>query len=132
MEISLGGLTAIFLTGLLLGWLICWLLGSARHLAAMSRLQESAAGQLTASQQDLALIKATSAEQLLALRRDIERIQDEKSTFAHVVELQQGLATATASTKATNDSLTAKVDELRIVRANSRMCNSSSSGQNKG
>jgi DNA recombination protein RmuC len=124
MNFPISALIAIFLVGLLLGWLICWLLGRARHLAAMSRLQESAAGQLTASQQDVALIKATSAEQLLALRRDIERIQDEKSMFAHELaekvahfaELQQGLATATATTKATNDALTGKVDELRTVR----------------
>src|SRR5260370_41977666 len=110
MNITLGALIAIFLVCLLLGWLIGWLLSKARHIATMSRLQESAAGQLTASQQDLALYKATSAEQMQALRRDIDRIQEEKSTLAHelverveqVTDLQKELATAKADARSAN------------------------------
>jgi len=114
----------IFLIGLLLGWLISWLLSKARNLAAVSRLQETAAGQLTACQQELAHVKGSSVEQVQALRRDIERIQEEKSTFAQelaervtqISELEKGLATANANFKATNDVMSGRVEELKVVR----------------
>src|SRR5579871_6050599 len=83
MNISVIALMVIFFVTLFLGWMICWLWSRARHQADMSRLRESVAGQLAASQQDLTLAKATSAEQLQALRRDIDRIQEEKAAFGH-------------------------------------------------
>jgi DNA recombination protein RmuC len=124
MNIPLGTLIGIFLAALFLGWLIGWLLSRARHIAAMSRLQESAAGQLAASQQDLALNKATTAEQMQALRRDNERVQEEKSTFAHelvekvahITELQTGLATANANARSANEVLNGKIEELTVSR----------------
>lgn len=124
MNIPLGGLSAIFLAGLFLGWLICWLFSEARQMAAINRIQESTAGQLTTSQQELALVKATSLEQIQALRRDIDRIQEEKLTsvqevtakIALISELEKGLATANATSCAANDVLAGKVDELKAVR----------------
>jgi DNA recombination protein RmuC len=124
MEVSIVGLVVVFLFGLFLGWLIRWLLSRWRYSEAVSRLQESAAQELTATKQDLATTRATSIEQMEALRRDIIRIQEEKSTFgyelaekvAQVSGLQQDLATATANLRSANEVLNGRMGELTIVR----------------
>jgi DNA recombination protein RmuC len=124
MNISVIALIVIFFVTLFLGWMICWLWSRARHQADKSSLRESAASQLAASQQELTFAKATSAEQLQALRRDIDRIQEEKAAFGHelaekmthVTELQKGLATANANVRSANEVLAGKIEELTIVK----------------
>jgi len=124
MSISPGVGVVLLIVGLVLGWLVGWLLGKARHAAAMSRLQESFSGQVAAAQQELVAAKATSAEQIQALRRDVERIQEERTTFAHelaekvalIADLQQGLATANANAHAANENWKGKIDELKVAR----------------
>lgn len=124
MNISVIALVVIFFVTLFFGWMICWLWSRVRHQADMSGLRESAASQLAASQQELTLAKATSAEQLQALRRDIDRIQEEKAAFGHqlagqvlqVAELEKGLATANANAFAANSILREKGEELKKVQ----------------
>jgi DNA recombination protein RmuC len=93
-------------------------------MAAISKLQESAAGQLAASNQELIQLKATSTEQALALRRDIDRVQAEKlqvdaqlaEKTSRISELDRELATANLTAKAANDQLSGKLDELKTTR----------------
>ena len=124
MNISLALLAGLIVVSGLVGWFVSWAVGWARHLAEMSRLQESAMEQSMTAQKDLATLKATSAEQVLGLRRDIERIQEEKSTFAHelaervtqVTGLERELAGASATVKSTNTVFADKLNELKLVR----------------
>ena len=124
MNISIGVLLGICLVGLLLGWLIGRLLGRVGHVSAIGKINEAAAGQLAAVQQELALARATAAEQLQALRRELERVGEEKTTFGHeltekvarITELQEGLAVANASLRSANEGLAGKGDALALVR----------------
>jgi DNA recombination protein RmuC len=125
MNISIGLVAMIFLLGIVLGTLIGWILSKVRHGEAISRLQASTAEELAASSKDLALIKATSAEQAQSLRRDIDRLQGEKSIGemrlsekdSRISELDKELATANATAKAANDQLSGKLDELKSTRS---------------
>jgi DNA recombination protein RmuC len=125
MNNSFGMLAVIFLAGLVLGWLICWLYTRVRHVAAMSRLQEASAGLLSASQQDLVIVKATSAEQVQALRRDIGRIEEEKASFGYeladkatlIADLQKGLVLAQADNRVLEGRLKTQLDEIAQLQA---------------
>ena len=124
MSISIGLVAVILLVGIILGCLMGWVLNKVRYTTAVSRLRASAAEQLAASNQDLALVKATSAEQAQSLRRDIDRILGEKQTLETLVaekvskisELDKEMATANATAKAANDQLSGKLDELKTAR----------------
>lgn len=124
MNISIVTITIFFLFGLLLGWLICWLFFKARHTSAMSRLQESATGQITSAQQGLIELKTATAEQFMGLRRDIKRLEEEKAIVTQDLarkveqaeELQKSLATATANAKLAGEGLSDKVEELKAAR----------------
>jgi len=124
MSISIGLVAVILLIGIVLGCLMGWVLNKVQYTATVSRLQALAAEQQAASNQDLALVKATSAEQAQSLRRDIDRIQGEKLTLEMLIaekvskisELDKEMATANATAKAANDQLLGKLDELKTAR----------------
>jgi len=124
MNISIGEIIGILLAGAFLGWLFCWLMNKARNAATIGKLQASAAEQLAVSTQELALAKATSTEQTLALRRDIDRAQAEKlqvdsqmaEKASKISELVRELATANATARSANELLSAKMDELKDTR----------------
>jgi len=124
MNMTIGGLIAIVFVAAAIGWLFCLLLNRARHVGAIGRLQKEAAGDLAQSQKELELVRATAGEQLQGLRRDVDRLQDEKIAVSNgltmrmgeIAELQRSLATATANATAANEATTGKVEELKVVR----------------
>ena len=119
-----GGLIALLIVAAAIGWLFCWLLNRLRYVAEMSRMRQDAAGELAQSQKELELVKAMTGEQLQRLRRDIDRLQDEKSGLSNTLtaklgelsELQRSLATATANATAANDAAAGRAEELKMAR----------------
>jgi DNA recombination protein RmuC len=120
MNITIPGVIAVLLTGIGLGWLICWLWARMRQAEAIGAMKASSNQELRILQQDLATAEAglrAVGEALAAKKEEFGRaLQEQSDLRQQLFRAGQDLVKAQAENQAQEGMLNLQLEEMQRLQ----------------